>query len=190
MTYRMISMIGLALLASACATKRQEMGEDIQRGRDVASQEINEGFRDALLTPAEDLNLKREPIPQILIDLEYAYGPRKDTKCSTIANEVVALTEVLGPDIDELARIERDRASEYGSEAAGFTLGTVEDATTSFIPFRSLVRRATGATAYEKRVRAAYQRGIMRRSYLKGIARAKACRPPAGPLPLPEKEDD
>jgi hypothetical protein len=52
-----------------------------------------------------------------------------------------------------------------------------------FIPFRSLVREATGASAHERRLRAAFQAGVARRSYLKGVGAQLGCAPPAAPEP-------
>jgi hypothetical protein len=48
------------------------------------------------------------------------------------------------------------------------------------IPFRSLVRRATGAYAYQKKYNQAYKLGAQRRAYLKGVGLARGC-PPPGP---------
>lgn len=187
MRLRPFVLIGFSVLAlGACASKRAAVGQDIEKGRDVAMEESKSGFEDALLAPATDLNLRREEIPEILEELESPYVPVRPRRCSSIAREVKALTEVLGPDQDEL-EAELSRGEKLGKGAADLTLGTVEDASTSFIPFRSLVRRATGATAYEKKVRAAYQRGVSRRAYLKGQGKALGCKPPASPLPRPEK---
>ena len=62
----------------------------------------------------------------------------------------------------------------------------------TFFPpsFRSLVRRATGAYAYQKKYNQAFKLGAQRRAYLKGVGLARGCPPPARPNPVeaePEK---
>ena len=52
-----------------------------------------------------------------------------------------------------------------------------------FIPFRSIVREATGASAHERKLRAAFERGVARRAYLKGVGAQLGCAPPAAPEP-------
>ena len=52
-----------------------------------------------------------------------------------------------------------------------------------FIPFRSLVREATGASEHERKLRSAFQGGVARRAYLKGVGAQLGCAPPAAPDP-------
>lgn len=174
----MVSCLGLVSLA-ACATKGGD-GDDSS----LSSDELE----DAVLAPAEDLNLRRDEIPAILTALDTPYDTVEGAGCAAILTEVEKLTEVLGPDEDEIKNAKDSTREKISKAANDVTLNTVEDATTSFIPFRSLVRRATGASAYEKKVRAAYQRGLMRRSYLKGRGEELGCPVPASPTPPPEEE--
>ncbi len=57
----------------------------------------------------------------------------------------------------------------------------VRRTTEGVIPFRGWVRKLTGAERVERRVQAAVTAGTIRRAYLKGIAQAAGCAPPAGP---------
>ncbi|AZP10558.1 hypothetical protein [Undibacterium parvum] len=52
------------------------------------------------------------------------------------------------------------------------------------IPFRSWIRRFSGADKHSKDVTAALAAGIVRRAFLKGLGQASGCLPPAAPLPL------
>ena len=46
-----------------------------------------------------------------------------------------------------------------------------------------MVREATGASEHERQLRAAYERGVARRAYLKGVGAQMGCAPPASPEP-------
>ncbi len=186
---RSIICLFTALFALGACAHRGEKSTSTE-GVDVAVNETRAGFGDAILAPAEDLNLKRDEIPDILKNLNQVYTLPEDLSCELIAEEVKNLTAVLGPDDDAPKAGEASRSEKVGKGAADLTLGAVSGATTGFIPFRSLVRRATGATAYEKRIRAAYQRGVQRRSFLKGVGSQILCAPPAAPRPYPIEEAD
>jgi hypothetical protein len=45
----------------------------------------------------------------------------------------------------------------------------------TLIPFRGLVRAATGATKHENMIRREYRKGVARRAYLRGIAATRRC---------------
>ena len=53
-----------------------------------------------------------------------------------------------------------------------------------FIPFRGVVRQLSGARDRERRLLELHVRGVARRAYLKGLATALGCRPPAAPQPF------
>lgn len=150
-------------------------------------------FEDAALAPLSDLNLRRTPIPERLAAIETPYGP-VSLNCIDIASEVESLTMILGPDLDyqpppdEAEDDDEDLSDMASDEATNYALDTVESTTTSFIPFRSVVRRATGATAHEKALRRAYEIGMQRRAYIKGVGRALSCVPPAAPTPPRERD--
>ena len=173
-------MGAISISSAACATNGVQDSASVE----VAVNRTNEGFEDAALAPLSDLNLRKAEIPQRLKDLPSPYAPIPSNGCEGIREEVNALTAILGHDVDYTPPEgeEDDLHEAAGEEAANLTLGTVESATTGFIPFRGLVRRATGASAHEKRLRAAYQKGQQRRAYLKGVGKQKGCIPPASPL--------
>lgn len=125
---------------------------------------------DAVATPVEDLNLKKDAIPPLLIAAqERPYDTTGLRRCPQIAAAVTELDAVLGPDID-LPQDAKGRTS-AGSVA--------QAAVGAFIPFRGLIREISGANASERRLEAAIQAGIARRSYLKGLGEARGCRYPA-----------
>ncbi|MBY0491557.1 MAG: hypothetical protein K2R93_17095, partial [Gemmatimonadaceae bacterium] len=68
-----------------------------------------------------------------------------------------------------------------GQKALGTVTSTVNTVVDGVIPFRSWVRKLSGAERHSKAVTAAIAAGTMRRPYLKGWARAQGCI--EGPFP-------
>ncbi len=180
--------LSVVALGGCAQSSNNKDRETVSRGVDTAVSETNAGLEDAILSPATDLNLRRTEIPQRLKDLKSVYSPAEKLSCADIENEVVALTEILGVDYDDVPSEELSDSEKAGQGAANATLDVISGATSGAIPFRGLVRMATGASAHEKRIRASYLRGLQRRSYLKGLGQSLGCEPPASPLPPSEPE--
>lgn len=149
-----------------------------------------DGLPDAAMSPLEDLNLKREPIPPVLKAIKNPYDVPEDVGCSEITLMLAELDAALGPDWDTEDPDERLRTEKLGDQASDAALDTIASEASSLIPFRSLVRRATGAYAYQKKYNLAYKIGAQRRAYLKGIGLARGCPPPARPNPIEPEPDD
>lgn len=144
---------------------------------------VASGFGAAATAPLEDLNLRRELIPTVLLQAEAnPYDLRNMNRCSTIAAEVERLNEALGPDMDEPPPPDGRVLSEQAADAAAAaTLGAIRDATTDFIPGRGWIRQLSGAEQHSRHVQNAIQAGRMRRAFLKGVGMQRNCAPPAAP---------
>ena len=147
-----------------------------------AASRTAEGLPGAVSTPFNDLNITRTEVPQRLALIVSSYETLPKADCRSIAVEVVELTNILGPDTDAPPNAQ-DAGLKMGDDAAALILQQVTSTMADFIPFRSAVREATGASAHERRLRTAYERGVARRAYLKGVGAAKGCAPPAAPQP-------
>lgn len=180
----LVAVGAIAGLLGACATsgdpKTAKQDEMTFRG---AAMETGRNIPNAAQAPLRDLNLTREEIPPLLEGLVYPYRVPDSVSCEDIQIEVRALNTVLGPDSDiaEEQLSMKERSAEAAAVAANNAL---EDVATGWIPYRSLVRRATGASAHEREIRKAYERGRLRRSFLKGLGSAKKCPYPASPASL------
>ncbi|MFN3816172.1 hypothetical protein [Brevundimonas sp.] len=163
-----------ALTLGACAAT-QSAGGGVQTVRD--------GFADAATAPLEDLNLRRDAIPTVLLQAQSApYDMRNMERCPTIAAEVRRLDDALGPDLDEPRPQNGSLNSEIAADAAASaTLDAIRDTATDFIPLRSWVRRLSGAEQHSQQVQAAIQAGLQRRAFLKGMGMQRNCAPPAAP---------
>ncbi len=132
-------------------------------------------------TPLRDLNIDARDIPPVLQAAERdPYAMTGLTTCEAIVNEVAELDRELGADYDIAAGEGEDRISEgrIGQSVVG-----------SIIPFRGLVREATGAAENDRALRAAYTAGMARRAFLKGTGLGKGCAYPARPKPAVQPGD-
>lgn len=172
-----------ALVATACSTTAAPpKPKSADSGLDRAISRTGEGITDAALSPLNDLNIRRIPIPPRLEALTSPYEAVSPRTCAVIASEVDALTLILGPDSDAEPAEEDRLDQKAGEEAANAALNEVASTLSGFIPYRSIVRQATGASAHEKKLRAAYETGMRRRAYLKGLGAVLECPPPAAPI--------
>jgi hypothetical protein len=155
-----------------------------------ARETTREGLPAAATAPLEDLNITREEIPPNVAAISYVYTAYPPPDCVDIAQELARLDAELGRDYDVEAE-EAQSLGRRGGEAAGdLVVDTIRGVATDVIPFRSIVREASGAASYERRRARAFAAGYARRAYLKGLALGQGCEPPAAPrviTPPPEE---
>lgn len=148
---RPLSTVALfASLLGACATT--EMRGD-ERPDDLES---------ALMTPAQDVGLSKIEIPRFLADMTDPYALRP-ANCQDLRSEIATLNDILGEDLD-IPEEEAERREQIAINATGETVSAI------LIPFRGVVRAISGASSNERKAREAYQRGLVRRGYLKGLS--------------------
>ena len=165
----------LVIMAGACvALAGCNAGASARGGVD----QVGAGLPGALQAPLEDLNLKREEIPTVLLQARAnPYDARNMNRCTNIRAEIARLDEVLGPDSDAPPSEDGSYMSEQAADAAAdATLDAVRDTVTDFIPGRSWVRRLTGAHRHSQEVQASIRAGEQRRGFLKGMALQRNCR--------------
>ncbi len=117
--------------------------------------------------PGRDIGLAKRDIPALLVAARAApYTLAGLRTCTQLRAAIAALNDVLGPDIDEQPT------------KTGINLGNAANDAIwgSIIPFRGLLREATGAAGADRRYLAATIAGYTRRGYLKGIAQTRRCR--------------
>jgi hypothetical protein len=171
----------MVLLLSACASKAPAPPPRVQTA-DPGAKTAAE-MAQAATTPLSDLNLVNAPIPPVLLEAQRApYAEPADGTCAGLAVQVNALDAVLGPDLDVPAPPGNPGLVERGAGLVGqAATQSVRGAAESVVPFRSWVRRLTGAERYSREVGAAIAAGTVRRAYLKGIGVVRGCTPPASP---------
>lgn len=184
-------LIGLtALFCTACASTPDPAPDTVAGEKPGATeraiQQSQDGFSNAAMSPLEDVNLKRDEIPQFLRTIKNPYKVNPEISCNEIAQQVQRLDGLLGRDWDippPDKKALRDQAADGASTAF---LDTISSSASGLIPYRGLVRTVTGANSHASKVRKAYERGSHRRTFLKGMGLMKSCGFPAAPLPLPD----
>jgi len=158
----------LASLAALTFMTAPASAQDDEPGRPLTNRDPD--AMDVATTPMTDLNLRKDEIPQLLIDAQAKpYDLEGLTTCSQIAARVGEFDAVLGDDLD-LPQTPGQRISpgRIGQVVVG-----------SFIPFRGLIREVSGANDQRRRVDAAISAGFVRRAFLKGVGQQLGCRYPA-----------
>lgn len=174
-----LALFSTSLMLAACASK--PAGEAVSQTR--------AGFTDAALSPLEDLNLRKDEVPDVLAAISNPYKVDHTASCADIAAEIETLDGVLPPDWDEVTEEEQATLSERAADTASDgVLGVVASEARGLIPYRGWVRRLSGANSHDKKLRAAFDRGRARRTYLKAIGRTKDCEGIAAPVFAEENE--
>ena len=150
---------------------------------DRGTMQPKDNFRDAVAAPLEDLNLKQTEIPDGLRRARAnPYDLQGLDRCEPIAAEVGRLDAMLGPDVDEAPPPDtRSNLQKAGAGAHDAGVAAVRDETRSVLPFRTWIRKLTGAERHQKLVDQAVRAGGIRRGYLKGVGMRMNCAPPAAP---------
>jgi hypothetical protein len=131
---------------------------------------------DAATTPLSDLNLVKSSIPAILNEARHhPYQVPDDKSCYGLFIEVRALDEVLGPDLDAPGH-GSDGLMTQGTEVAeDAAIGALKRTAEGVVPFRSWLRKLSGAERHSAEVASAIMAGGARRAFLKGIRLARDC---------------
>lgn len=185
--HNFLMLCGVALALSACA------------GSDTIDLTKNKNIDDAIEAatgPLQDLNLRRQEIPAILVTAAAnPYASIKKSKCADIKTELAALDALLGPDmqpkhitlvaskgglvenITSWSDTEMPDSDELTMSLAASAQNLAHDTVmstisskTNILPFRSIIRKISGANTHAKKLADAYQAGKLRRAYLKGVA--------------------
>lgn len=186
-THHWMMVAATALLLTACGGSNTI---DLSNNRS-----IDEAI-EAATGPLEDLNLRRQEIPPLLVKAATnPYASIRQSSCNEVRTELAALDSLLGPDmepqnialvsgstglIDHLSNMSDIEIADSDAittnlvdSAATFaqdSLLSLIHSKTNIMPFRSIIRRISGASEHATRLSNAYQAGKLRRAYLKGVA--------------------
>lgn len=170
---RFLIAAAAALLAACASDHKKADAPQVTTGQRVDM--ARKGLGDAAVAPLKDLGLVRPEPPRLLADIQYPYDiARLKEGCPQVLYDIGALDAVLGPE-DYRPGPERSAGDKTLDAAGGAMQSAAEDATTGFIPFRSWVRRASGATKAERDMAHAIEMGQTRRAFLRGYGLALGC---------------
>jgi hypothetical protein len=169
----LLSAAAIALFASPLPAQSDDQAKDQAEAPDrPITEQKSPTAKQIAVSPLADLNLKKDPIPQLLLDAQMdPYGNVGFKKCTQYAAAIEDLDAVLGPDFDVATPEQRK-----------ITTGQVAQAVVSaLIPFRGVIREVSGASKHERQWRDAIMAGVMRRAFLKGMGLKLGCNYPARP---------
>jgi hypothetical protein len=156
------SLLAVVLLTALPAVAQEPQQDDnLER--------IGKKAENIVRQPMMDVGLMRENPPEVLRDAQKApYTLAGIRRCEDFRRAIIELNTYLGPDVDavdEKGDALYERLAEAGAKSV----------VNAFIPFRGLVREATGAAEADRRFRTMVAAGMARRGFLKGIARERKC---------------
>ncbi len=162
---RQSTLVLFALILSACVTPHKQSR-----------------YIDAVEAPFNDLNLVQAGIPSILVEAEIApYLVPTDQSCEALDANIHELDGALGA--DQTGHTSDPTLYQRAlDEANDQAVGAIRSTTESVLPFRSWVRKLSGADRHAKQVAKANAAGLIRRAFLKGIRVSKSC-----PLVMPQQ---
>ena len=172
MRTRVVLVLSASLLVAAPAALAQQPSSPSRTER------ATKAAGDLATQPVEDVGLKKKEIPPILIQAGAdPYALPTAITCQQLADEIGGLSATLGPDYDARVATRDDKTERLAVAGGKSVVG-------SLVPFRGLVREASGAAAEARAYQAAVEAGYARRGFLRGIHRARNCKT-ALPAPAP-----
>lgn len=161
LTGQMLAVLAVTASVAACGTT----------GR---SADTRRGVTDAAYTPLRDVNMIRPEIPLLLRNLQYPYATGELTDCTAISNQIHNLDAVLGPESYQAGpnRNIWDRGGDFVEEQ---TIAAAQNTAQDLIPFRSWVRRLSGASEADREALRAVANGQQRRTFLRGYGASMGC---------------
>lgn len=157
---KLMAVAALAVAIGSCATGR--------------TADTRRGVADAAYIPLRDVNMIRPEVPILLRNLQYPYSTATLTNCNAVGHEIGQLDAVLGPESYQPGpnRNIWDRSGDFVEEQ---TIEAAQNTAEDLIPFRSWVRRISGANRAEREALRAVANGQQRRTFLRGYGASLGC---------------
>lgn len=154
--------------------------------------DVTDRVGQAAITPLSDLNVVQQKIPAALLEARdggaYKVPPKLD--CPSVQYEITRLDVALGADFDAAGKDKPSLLERGGDMAENYGVGFVRRTMEGFVPFRSWLRKLTGAEKHSKQVAAAIAAGGVRRAYLKGLRQGLGCTIPEAKGSKPARSVD
>ena len=138
------------------------------------------GAAQAQVKPGSEtgLGLTGADVPPLLATIKAdPYKAPAAPACDTVPAEILAIDDLLGPDLDTPPEPDDNKKS---------LVSKGEGVARSLVPYGGVVRFVTGANKKDKELREAVMAGYARRGFLRGIESSLKCHPdPPTPDPAP-----
>ena len=146
---------------------------------------VDDALGRAATRPLRDLNVMKPKIaPELAAIMANPYAVKSLRTCRQLNAEVNRMSGLVGPDVDDPALI-----GKKGRDPVEQLFDSAEGITGSLVPGQGIIRQLTGANKAARQAAASRLAGQIRRSYIKGIMKARGCRlvPPPPEKPAPKK---
>ena len=167
--------IGLSLMTGCASTSQRPTGGN-QSGEQTTASQMSGAASDAAKQPLRDIGLMKKRIPYALSRIADPYAEPSGPGCAWISYELTQLSAALGSEVSVMPVADRSTTSERGSRMAiEAARDMIRSSGSRLLPGRSVIRRLSGAANSDELYRAAAERGMVRRGYLKGLSDARGC---------------
>jgi hypothetical protein len=172
---RLVFFTVLSISAASCVTDATQIN---------AKKSTEDRLGSAFVSPLNDFNIVQTGIPPALNEaVKNPYQLPPENSCKGLIEQVELLDAALGPDLDAQGPSVKKSDLEAGGDfAQDEAVGSVQRTVDGFIPFRSWIRKLTGAERRSKDLATAVAAGVVRRAFLKGMGQERGCVPPAAPV--------
>ena len=126
----------------------------------------------AAATPLSDLNLVQETIPAVLLQAQKDPWDGREWACTELLAHRQALASALGRDIPSKKKDVLEKGYDMAEKQA---VNAVQRTVEGVVPFRSWVRKLSGAEKHSKEVQSAIAAGNTQYAYITGVYHAKLC---------------
>ena len=163
-------------LLTACASTSGPRSAVNPPVAQTTSGQMSGAASDAAKQPFRDIGLIKKKIPYALSRIADPYAEPSGPGCAWISYELTQLSAALGSDVSVMPVADRSTTSERGSRMAmEAARDMIRNSGSRLLPGRSVIRRLSGATNSDDLYKAATERGLVRRGYLKGLSDARGC---------------
>lgn len=133
---------------------------------------VDNALERAATRPLRDLNIVKLKIaPALVAIMADPYAIKSLRTCRRLNAEANRMTALVGPDVDDPTLV-----GKKGRKPVEQLFDSAESLTGSLIPGQGIIRQLTGANRAARQVAAARLAGQIRRSYIKGVMKARGCR--------------
>jgi hypothetical protein len=175
---KFLASVILVTLATACATpKAPDSTANLASTTMTTRGQMQGAAGEAARQPLRDIGLMKKKIPYALTRIADPYAEPSGPGCAWISYELTQLNAALGSEVAVMPSGDRSTTTtERGTRIArDMTSDMIRNASAALIPGRELIRRISGAASTDELYEAAKERGMVRRSYLKGLSDARSC---------------
>lgn len=167
--------ISAALLAGCASAPLRQADPSVAPSASTRAQ-MQGAAGEAASQPLRDMGLMKKKIPYALSRIADPYAEPSGPGCVWITYELTQLSAALGAEVSVMPVADRSSNSERGSRMAiEAARDLIRSSGSRLLPGRSVIRRLSGASNSDEMYRAAKERGMVRRGYLKGLSEARSC---------------